>query len=151
MRASRQSAICNRKKAYRRASPLFAVLPLYANRSFTYILIPFSILIFSLPRSHLLHPTRLPSLRIPAVGIWFIMWQNVGKAGAKSNGNERGATSSSRNDNDPLLLHNHLVVHADCSSANRGLFAGLVVMVATAVSIIVFFLASSDERYTAMV
>lgn len=76
------------------------------------------------------------------------MWQNVGKVDARSD-NDGGSTSS-RNYYQPLL-RNHLVIHADCSSANRGLFAGLVVMVATAVSIIVFFLAFSDRRYVATV
>lgn len=76
------------------------------------------------------------------------MWQNVGKVDARSDSD--GSSTSSRNYYQPLL-RNHLVIHADCSSANRGLFAGLVVMVATAVSIIVFFLAFSDRRYVATV
>ncbi|EFX72750.1 hypothetical protein DAPPUDRAFT_110386 [Daphnia pulex] len=84
------------------------------------------------------------------VGIWFIMWQNVGKVDdTYRSGDGSRSTSASRNNHydHQLLLRNHLVIHADCSSANRGLFAGLVVMVATAVSIIVFFLAFSDRRY----
>ncbi len=80
------------------------------------------------------------------------MWQNVGKVDAYRSGDGSRSTSPSRNNHyDQLLLRNHLVIHADCSSANRGLFAGLVVMVATAVSIIVFFLAFSDRRYVTTV
>jgi hypothetical protein len=84
------------------------------------------------------------------------MWQNVGKVDdcTRSDRSDDGSrsTSSSRNNHyDPLLLRNHLVIHVDCSSANRGLFAGLIVMVATAVSIIVFFLAFSDRRYVTTV
>ena len=84
------------------------------------------------------------------VGIWFIMWQNVGKVDAGSRSGDDGSSTSDRNNYDPLL-RNHLVIYADCSSANRGLFAGLVVMVGTAVSIIVFFLAFSDSRFVATV
>lgn len=78
------------------------------------------------------------------------MWQNVGKVEANGSTSDGSSSTSSRNNYD-LLLRNHLVIHADCSSANRGLFAGLFVMVATAVSIIVFFLAFSDRRYVATV
>lgn len=82
------------------------------------------------------------------------MWQNVGKGDdTYRSGDGSRSTSPSRNNHydHQLLLRNHLVIHADCSSANRGLFAGLVVMVATAVSIIVFFLAFSDRRYVTTV
>jgi hypothetical protein len=82
------------------------------------------------------------------------MWQNVGKVDdTYRSGDGSRSTSQSRNNHydHQLLLRNHLVIHADCSSANRGLFAGLVVMVATAVSIIVFFLAFSDPRYVTTV
>ena len=78
------------------------------------------------------------------------MWQNVGKVDAGSRSGDDGSSTSDRNNYDPLL-RNHLVIYADCSSANRGLFAGLVVMVGTAVSIIVFFLAFSDSRFVATV
>nr|CAH0102219.1 unnamed protein product [Daphnia galeata] len=109
----------------------------------------FSALILSF--SPYLYPFSI-EYSILVVGIWFIMWQNVGKVDdcTRSDRSDDGSrsTSSSRNNHyDPLLLRNHLVIHVDCSSANRGLFAGLVVMVATAVSIIVFFLAFSDRRY----
>lgn len=75
------------------------------------------------------------------------MWQNVGKL---DDGTGSSSVTPSRTHYGPLL-RNHLVIHADCASANRGLFAGMVVMVATAVSIIVFFVAFSDRRYVVTV
>lgn len=39
----------------------------------------------------------------------------------------------------------NLVIHADCHAANRGLFAGLVLMILTIVFIILFFVATSEE------
>ncbi|XP_046653591.1 proton channel OtopLc-like [Daphnia pulicaria] len=107
----------------------------------------FSALILSF--SPYLYPFSI-EYSILVVGIWFIMWQNVGKVDdTYRSGDGSRSTSPSRNNHydHQLLLRNHLVIHADCSSANRGLFAGLVVMVATAVSIIVFFLAFSNRRY----
>ena len=87
------------------------------------------------------------------------MWQNVGKVDAtvgslrnnSSKNSSRSADCASGRSGSSSRLANRLVIHADCSSANRGLFAGLIVMVAVAVSIIVFFLAFSDRRYVATV
>ena len=66
------------------------------------------------------------------------MWQNIGK-------------TNSRQFQVLLGTSNRLVIHADCQHANRGLFAGLVVMVAVVVSVIVFFLAVTDHRYVTAV
>lgn len=86
------------------------------------------------------------------------MWQNVGKmdaAGSLRNTKNTAGSRSGAADYGPgrpgAVRGNRLVIHADCSSANRGLFAGMIVMVAVAVSIIVFFLAFSDRRYVATV
>lgn len=39
----------------------------------------------------------------------------------------------------------NVVLHADCHSANKGLFAGLIVLVGAAISIILFLLAMADR------
>lgn len=39
----------------------------------------------------------------------------------------------------------NLVIHADCHASNRGLFAGMVLIVLTIVFIILFFIAVSEE------
>ena len=85
------------------------------------------------------------------VGIWFIMWQNIGHVPQQEYYFNHHHHNNEAARLDVISLRNHLVIQADCDSANRGLFAGLVVMVATAISIIVFFLAFSDERYVAAV
>ncbi|XP_046395456.1 proton channel OtopLc-like [Ischnura elegans] len=41
----------------------------------------------------------------------------------------------------------NLVIHADCHSANKGLFAGLIILVGSVVSIILFFVAMADKEY----
>ena len=100
-----------------------------------------------------------------AVGIWFMVWQNIGK---RDDDNQQSSSSSSGNEEDGRQRRrrrinnklsssksfgsgNNLILYADCASANRGLFAGLIVMVATAVSIIIFFLAFTDDLYLQMV
>ena len=88
-----------------------------------------------------------------AVGIWFIMWQNVGKDESAANWGAGGSSSggsSDRRDGDNIgadyLRRNQLIIHVDCHSANRGLFAGLLVLVTTVVSVFFFFLAFSDQH-----
>ncbi|KAG8222680.1 hypothetical protein J437_LFUL015877 [Ladona fulva] len=48
------------------------------------------------------------------------------------------------------VFSSNLVIHADCHSANKGLFAGLIVLVGSVVSIILFFVAMADKEYVQM-
>ena len=74
------------------------------------------------------------------------MWQNVGKVDPLEEYVADCSASKSASQW-PSNLRNHLIIHVDCDSANRGLFAGLIVLVATSVSII--FLAFSNDDYVA--
>jgi hypothetical protein len=71
-----------------------------------------------------------------AVGILFIIWQNIGKC---------AQDHSTRKTTDGHGTHSSLVIHADCHSANKGLFAGLIVLVGSIVSIILFCIAMADK------
>lgn len=81
------------------------------------------------------------------------MWQNIGKidghSGLKECDDDSGGGSGDANVSRTGNLRNNLVIHADCHAANRGLFAGLLVLVATVVSIIIFFLAFTNDEYVA--
>ncbi|KDR08357.1 Otopetrin-3 [Zootermopsis nevadensis] len=46
--------------------------------------------------------------------------------------------------------HSNLVIHADCHSANKGLFAGLIVLVGSIVSIILFCIVMADNEFVSM-
>lgn len=75
------------------------------------------------------------------------MWQNIGK-GEESRRRRRfrlQSFTSEENDFPPASFTNHLVIHADCHSANKGLFAGLLVLVGTVVSVIIFYIALDDS------
>ncbi|ODM94668.1 Otopetrin-1 [Orchesella cincta] len=57
-----------------------------------------------------------------------------------------GSRCSNLHHNSPAAsFTNHLVIHADCHSANKGLFAGLLVLVGTVVSVIIFYIALDDS------
>jgi hypothetical protein len=77
---------------------------------------------------------------IIAVGILFIIWQNIGKCAQDHSSN---ATTCLVTGGDGV--HSNLVIHADCHSANKGLFAGLIVLVGSIVSIILFCIAMADK------
>ncbi|XP_073998766.1 proton channel OtopLc-like [Rhodnius prolixus] len=73
---------------------------------------------------------------ILVVGVLFIMWQNI------------GTHKHCRNDdwNSGDLMSN-VVLYADCHSSNKGLFAGLIVLAGSFLSIILFFVAMADSKY----
>ena len=83
-----------------------------------------------------------------SVGVLFIMWQNIGKGEESRRRRRFRLQSYNSQDNDfPLTsFTNHLIIHADCHSANKGLFAGLLVLVGTVVSVIIFYIALDESR-----
>ncbi|XP_046624717.1 proton channel OtopLc-like isoform X1 [Neodiprion virginianus] len=78
------------------------------------------------------------------VGVLYVIWDNIGNC-------KRGGGSSADGVPCPPLAGpsagSNIIVHADCHHANRGLFAGLLVLVFSIVSIILFFVAFSDSQY----
>ena len=99
---------------------------------------------------------------ILSVGILFIIWQNIGTCSnsqssygitaggdlGSANGSTHGSTASLCRP-PPMTPQSgfvsNVVVYADCHSANKGLFAGLIVLVGSAISIILFLLAMADR------
>lgn len=75
-----------------------------------------------------------------SVGILFIIWQNIGKC-AEDHGSTSATCLATGSDG----AHSNLVIHADCHSANKGLFAGLIVLVGSIVSIILFCIVMADK------
>ncbi|CAG0885367.1 unnamed protein product [Cyprideis torosa] len=85
---------------------------------------------------------------ILVAGVWFLMYRNIGM----KHESELEVESDQRNEYIPVGTSEkkhkdeHIVI-IDCHSANRGLFAGMLCLVLTVVSVIIFFLAFSDEDY----
>lgn len=77
------------------------------------------------------------------MGIWYLIWQNIGICKAE---NEEEVVTTTQCNNPPSgdgsdYTESNVVVHADCQSSNKGLFGGLVALVLTIVSCILFFIA----------
>ncbi|GLH13980.1 Proton channel OtopLc, partial [Gryllus bimaculatus] len=71
-------------------------------------------------------------------GILYIIWQNIGRCSGE-HGGHCALPVSPENSN--------LVIHADCHSANKGLFAGIIILVGSVVSIILFFIVMTNKTY----
>ncbi|CAN8006620.1 unnamed protein product, partial [Ixodes hexagonus] len=72
-------------------------------------------------------------------GVWFIVLQNLGKHGLK-NSHKRYRSSEE-------TTEKNLVISADCHSANRGIFAGIVVLLASIVVMVVFYVTVLSEEH----
>ncbi|XP_015593570.1 uncharacterized protein LOC107266975 isoform X2 [Cephus cinctus] len=81
------------------------------------------------------------------VGILYIIWNNIGDC-------KRGGGSSAEGVPCPPLAGpeagSNIILHADCTHTNRGLFGGILVLVASIVSIILFFIAVAEPEYAAI-
>ncbi|ROT83518.1 proton channel OtopLc isoform X8 [Penaeus vannamei] len=76
------------------------------------------------------------------VGLWILLWENIGKTDRHTHIPSVEVTYEE--DNSKTLTSN-LIIYVDCHASNRGLFAGLLMTVATVISIILFFILSSSE------
>lgn len=96
-------------------------------------------------RAHSCHPHIVATtFRSVPVGVLFIIWKSVGSC----EDTETEETTTNHCDTPTGVgdnLESNIVVHADCHSANKGLFGGIIVLVLCVVSIILFFIAISDE------
>ncbi|XP_014254959.1 otopetrin-1-like [Cimex lectularius] len=73
---------------------------------------------------------------ILVVGVLFIIWQNIGSYSHCTS--DRSTTKD---------FISNVVLYADCHSSNKGLFAGLIVLAGSFLSIILFFVAMTDSKY----
>ncbi|XP_071537883.1 proton channel OtopLc-like isoform X2 [Panulirus ornatus] len=76
------------------------------------------------------------------VGLWILLWENIGMF--ERHTHIPSVEVTYEEDNSKSLTSN-LIIYVDCHASNRGLFAGLLMTVATVVSIILFFIFSASE------
>ncbi|XP_059616510.1 proton channel OtopLc-like [Phlebotomus argentipes] len=99
-------------------------------------------------------------------GIYYIIWANISQCPKKhsaaghhddphdhhdqkhmGNGADDSVSTYDHCVNHDINFKSHIVVHADCHSASRGLFAGMILIVMTIVIIILFFVAVNEDDY----
>ncbi|GIY29955.1 proton channel OtopLc [Caerostris extrusa] len=80
-------------------------------------------------------------------GVWFIMWHNIGKQYHRANPHHFHHKIHKNDGIEEVTYQSNLVISADCHASNKGLFAGLFILLSTIISIIVFFVAMSSAEY----
>ncbi|KFM76698.1 Otopetrin-1, partial [Stegodyphus mimosarum] len=80
-------------------------------------------------------------------GVWFIVWHNIGREHHKANPHHFHHKIHKNDGMEEVTYQSNLVISADCHAANKGLFAGLFLLMASIISIIVFFVAMSTKDY----
>ncbi|KAL3192276.1 hypothetical protein MRX96_059245 [Rhipicephalus microplus] len=78
-------------------------------------------------------------------GVWFIVLQNVGTSAHRFCHHDSTAETCRAVTQE--AAQNNLIIRADCHSANRGLFAGFVVLLGSVVVMIIFYVALLEDRY----
>lgn len=91
--------------------------------------------------SPLLFPCAIEYSLICAA-ILYVMWKNVAVGGSDSDRRASTISTSGRRSR-----HHYSV---DCAKANKGLFAGIFVLVLTIISLILFFALINNPEYRAM-
>lgn len=77
------------------------------------------------------------------VGIWILLWENIGRM--ERHDHIPSIEIGYEDEKSPGITSN-LIIYVDCHSSNRGLFAGFLMLVATAISIILFFIFTSTDK-----
>lgn len=77
------------------------------------------------------------------VGVWILLWENIGKTERHTHIPSVEVTYEEDNSKG---FSSNMIIYVDCHSSNRGLFAGLLMTVATVISIILFFIFTSSQN-----
>lgn len=77
------------------------------------------------------------------VGVWILLWENIGKTERHTHIPSVEVTYEEDNSRG---FNSNMIIYVDCHSSNRGLFAGLLMTVATVISIILFFIFTASEN-----
>ncbi|XP_022901720.2 proton channel OtopLc-like [Onthophagus taurus] len=88
---------------------------------------------------------------ILVVGILYIVWDSIATCKQSFEHNDEAAAIARDCDSnfgeDAPVQESNLTIHTDCHSSNKGIFAGIILLIVTIVAIILFFVAINDERF----
>lgn len=94
-----------------------------------------------------LHPFTI-EYNIILAGVWFIVWQNVGTEPSHHFARRESMLAESSTDQQhDASYHSNLVVSADCHAANKGLFAGIFLLLTAIVSLVIGQVAFSGPHF----
>lgn len=102
---------------------------------------------WALQASPYLYPFTI-EFNLLLAGVWIIMWQNIGLENSRTNPRPfHTKISTGTNGMEDITYQSNLVISADCHASNKGLFAGLFVLLVTIISVIIFFVSIYSDGF----
>ncbi|XP_022241970.1 otopetrin-2-like isoform X1 [Limulus polyphemus] len=80
-------------------------------------------------------------------GVWFILWQNIGRQHSHANPHPFHQKIDTKEGIEEVNYQSNLFISADCHASNKGLFAGLFLVLISIITVIIFFVAMSGEKF----
>lgn len=79
--------------------------------------------------------------------MWFIVWQNIGNIHLHSKSHHLEQKIDGPEGNHEITYESNLVISADCHAANKGLFAGILVLLTSIIAVIIFFVVLHSSSF----
>lgn len=80
-------------------------------------------------------------------GVWFIVWQNIGNVHLHSKSHHLEQKIDGPEGNHEITYESNVVISADCHAANKGLFSGILVLLTSIITVIIFFVVLQGENF----
>ncbi|XP_076362710.1 proton channel OtopLc-like isoform X2 [Tachypleus tridentatus] len=80
-------------------------------------------------------------------GVWFILWQNIGRQHSHANPHPFHQKIDTKEGIEEVNYQSNLFISADCHASNKGLFAGLFLLLVSITTVIIFFVAVSGGKF----
>lgn len=80
-------------------------------------------------------------------GVWFIVWQNIGNVHLHSKSHHLEQKIDGPEGNHEITYESNVVISADCHAANKGLFSGILVLLTSIITVIIFFVVVQGDNF----
>ncbi|XP_049268091.1 proton channel OtopLc [Rhipicephalus sanguineus] len=80
-------------------------------------------------------------------GVWFIVWQNIGNVHLHSKSHHLEQKIDGPEGNHEITYESNVVISADCHAANKGLFSGILVLLTSIITVIIFFVVLQGSNF----
>uniref|UniRef100_A0A131YBU2 Putative secreted protein n=1 Tax=Ixodes ricinus TaxID=34613 RepID=A0A131YBU2_IXORI len=93
-----------------------------------------------------LYPCTI-EFNIILAGVWFVVWQNIGNIHLHSKSHHLEQKIDGPEGSHEITYESNLVISADCHAANKGLFAGILVLLTSIITVIIFFVVLHSSSF----
>ncbi|XP_076339774.1 proton channel OtopLc-like [Tachypleus tridentatus] len=83
-------------------------------------------------------------------GVWLIVWQNIGRRHSQVNPHPFCQKIDIEQGIEKITYRSNFFISADCHASNKGLFAGLFLLLVSIITVIVFFVSAREKKFLAV-